>query len=131
MERSELELAVLQMRRNELVKSLMDAMSEGVFIIDEAARLLYANKRSQEITGYRESELLGKNVIGELVIPEQQALVAMHFQTRLKGETGAYETVIVLKDGTKKVVRISAAPIRSPGHKTIASIAILTENPPG
>jgi len=121
----------LQMRKNELIKSLMDAMNEGDFIIDEAAKLLYANRRSQEITGYRESELLGKNVIEQVVIPEQQALVAMHFQTRLKGETANYGTTIMMKGGAKKVVRISAAPIRSPGHKTIASIAILTENFPG
>jgi len=79
---------------------------------DKAETIVYANHAFEEMTGYREDELLGRSL--ELLRgPETDAAVIHSLQdARRSGDAWEGETINYRKDGTPYVVRWNASPVR-------------------
>src|SRR5262245_22271859 len=58
-------------RRDELYRTVIESLAEGILITNAEGRIVYANSRLEEITGYKKEELIG--MVGyHLFLPEEQ-----------------------------------------------------------
>jgi len=82
----------------ELFKNLASSSPIGIFIAQDR-QFRYVNHRFQELTGYREDELLGTDAL-RLVVPEDRDVVRENATKMLKGERSApYEFRVINKSG--------------------------------
>ncbi len=90
-------------------------------------KIVAANKRYEDLTGYSRNELLYKMTIADLVAPELAgSVMATHRAHLATGAPESYETVIVTKEGERITVAITARLI--PGtNEDIAIIQNITK----
>lgn len=112
-------------------RSLVEQSLQGVLILQDF-RIVFANKTSEEITGYTIEELFSlspEKVMG-LVHPEDQALVWGRFRERLAGKTipPHYEYRGIRKDGSVRWIEMFASLIEYDGKPAVqAAILDITE----
>ena len=104
-------------------RTLSGASYEGV-IISENGRVLDANDRASQLTGYTRDEILGRPV-ADFVSPESRALVA----GAIANDTEvSYEHRMIRKDGTAFDVEAQAKVMRFEGRKLrMTAIRDITE----
>lgn len=71
-------------RSEELYRNVVNNVSEGIMVVQDA-RMVFANPRVPEITGYPLEELLERPFI-ELIHPEDRAAALERYLRRLRGE---------------------------------------------
>jgi diguanylate cyclase (GGDEF)-like protein/PAS domain S-box-containing protein len=112
---------------------VLESLPDGVLVVDEAGRIVYANRQAERLTGYRRGELLRRPV--ELLVPA--SLRAMHRDERI-GYTaqprprpmGPADRDFRLrrKNGSELIADIALGPIgRLGSHQTVATIRDATE----
>ncbi len=111
-------------KSEEMYRTLVNQMMEGVLITDNDFNITYANPRVSRMTGY------GEAIIGESVLTffnEENTIIALEqMAKRKRGDSGSYEIDITKKDGSQLPVLISAAPfIKS--HKFGGSFIVFTD----
>ncbi len=89
---------------------LIEAMNDGFVVEDENTIVTYVNQRLCEMTGYAESELVGKPCRTFIAEPSRGVLKRYH-ETRRKGVRSNYEAVWIAKVGTRISVLHSVAPL--------------------
>jgi PAS domain S-box-containing protein len=72
-------------RAEERFAAVVDQGVDGVWVVQDE-RLVYANARLAQITGYSPDELLGMGSIAELLTPESYAALSRRLARRLAGE---------------------------------------------
>jgi PAS domain S-box-containing protein len=90
---------------------LFNHMVDPVVIIDSEGVFLAVTDRVEEITGFKQEELLGRNFLQlEIVTDESKALMAENLAKRTKGQDVApYEVEVLLKDRRKMSYEVNAA----------------------
>jgi diguanylate cyclase (GGDEF)-like protein/PAS domain S-box-containing protein len=112
---------------------VLEWLPDGVVVVDEAGRIVYANRQAERLTGYRRGELLRRPV--ELLVPA--SLRAMHRDERI-GYTAQpkpramgpadRDFRLKRKNGSELIADIALGPIGRPGsHHTVATIRDATE----
>ena len=112
-----------------IFEAIFKAAPDGILIVDEHGTMTEMNPAMERIFGYREKELIGKQV--EILIPDSlrnkhtELRVAYHNNPELRCGV----SVIGLKsDGTEVPVNIALAPIQVNGFAgTVAVVRDLTE----
>ena len=91
-------------------KALADNANDAILILSSDGRVLYANPRAVDISGYSAGEILRKHFL-EFVHPEEREAVAGRFRARMDGLPGprAYETRIVRRDGQSISAEVTGA----------------------
>ncbi len=112
---------------------VLESLPDGVLVVDEAGRIVYANRQAERLTGYRRGELLRRPV--ELLVPA--SLRAMHRNERIgfaaqprPRPMGPADRDFRLrrKNGSELIADIALGPIGRPGsHQTVATIRDATE----
>ncbi len=104
-------------RRSKLLKenetkyrSVIENMELGLLETDNNGLILKAYQKFNELTGYEENELIGKNANTTLVVEQFIPVVENMRGKRLKGESGVDEIKIRKKDGTELWVIKSSTP---------------------
>ena len=126
------ELADADEEQRLISESIMEALTDGIFVIDSRGKILMVNKAVSSITGYELDELLGKNI--DMLIPDCR-------KERHKAELLAYvknpigrpmnegrELLLAKKDGRQVYVVIALNPVQMRGSK--CTIAVVRLNPP-
>jgi PAS domain S-box-containing protein len=93
-------------------RSVLESLSEGVIITDRDSRVLFANRRMEEMTGWTPGELVGRISYEVLAPPELWAAMRRRLEERLAGEEEAYENELVRKDGSRHWIQVRASPYR-------------------
>ncbi|MHA2405848.1 MAG: PAS domain S-box protein [Candidatus Hermodarchaeia archaeon] len=91
----------------ERFRRLVNTTGALVVAVDPQARITLFNHRCQEVTGYTEEEVLGKNIV-ELLIPEDEREDLMtRFQNLVLGESPLYSPQVhwMTKSGEKRLMR--------------------------
>ncbi|HEX3024138.1 MAG TPA: PAS domain-containing protein, partial [Chitinophagaceae bacterium] len=88
---------------------VIENIGEGVGIADTNERFVFANDATEKIFGVGKGELNGVR-LDKFFTKESFAFILTQTKERLAGRTTEYESEIVLKDGTKKNILITAAP---------------------
>jgi PAS domain S-box-containing protein len=77
--------------------------SPNMIFINRQGRVVYANKRCEEITGYKREEIYSPGFDFRMMIaPESRDMVIANFSKHLKGfEVSSYEYVLLTKEGKR------------------------------
>ncbi|MDO3412717.1 PAS domain S-box protein [Saccharibacillus sp. CPCC 101409] len=91
-------------------KSLFDYNPSGVYAYDLDGRYVTVNGSQEELTGYKEDELIGIP-IAELAVPEHRDRVETGFESVKNGEAQTYEICLTRRSGERIDVSITNTPI--------------------
>ncbi len=133
---SEDEIGKLALGYNSMVASLRDAegnfkalaenANDAILLLSKEGRIVYANSRAAQMSGYSEAALRGKH-IREFVPAHELAKVEERFSARMNGRPAApcYETEIVVKPDRPLPVEVSGA--RTTWHNEPANVVVLRD----
>jgi len=109
----------------DLFRSYIEEAPDGVYISDLEGNLLYGNRKSEELIGYRREELIGKNFVEVNFLPEHSLNIALRLlQANLEGKsTGPDEIELITKEGRLVPVEISTNVIQRMGQRIVLSFA--------
>ncbi|MEW6613752.1 MAG: PAS domain S-box protein [Pseudomonadota bacterium] len=99
-------------RAYEFRERIMESASNAIYAIDLEGRIILCNRTGATITGYEVHELLGQP-FAVLFTPDALAGVQEQFaRVVTQGmSVSQYETELTRKDGSKRIVSVSAAPL--------------------
>lgn len=123
-ERKQAEAAL---RRSEArYRELITLLPEGVAIVDLDERFTFMNSAFTSMLGYDRQELLGMSVI-DLIDEIEIAKVRTETEKRKTGKSTTYELDMMAKDGSLRVVRIHAVPMRGKNGSIQGTIAVVSD----
>ena len=119
--RKEIEKALVE--SEEKFRNLAEE-SPNIIFINKRGRVVYANKKSEEITGYSREELYSpKFNFLSLYPPEYGATVKSTYSKHLRGKTvSPYEYVLITRDGKRINAIVNTTLIEYEGDKAILGI---------
>jgi PAS domain S-box-containing protein len=111
-------------------RSIFEATTLGVQILDLVGTMMNANQAFQKMLGYTEAEMIGKN-FQDFLHPDDTVEVRRHFNT-LKLDSGAdrqFEHRAILKDGSTIWVKTLFSGVRHSGaDSSLEFIVAMSEN---
>ncbi|MBN4061972.1 PAS domain S-box protein [Bacteroidales bacterium AH-315-I05] len=112
----------------ELYRTIVNSLSEGILITDKEDRITYTNNSMVELTGYSKEKLIG-SLAHELLIASDdsvhtKATIEERMKQRIAGKDEHYEIKIKLKNGTKRWLKVYAAPYKSSSGEIIGTIGV-------
>lgn len=96
----------------ETLRTILDTVSEAVFITDSSQCYVWCNQAFSRVTGYTRSEAIGLPV-SALLPPDQMNKVREISRRQLRGELGtySYDLEILSKDGRRLPIEVSVSVI--------------------
>ncbi|MFP4534284.1 MAG: diguanylate cyclase domain-containing protein [Spirochaetaceae bacterium] len=109
-------------------KSVLQNISDGVFVIDQEGRIEYVNPAAAALTGRSLETLLGSHW-HEVTPEESWPFIEKERELRRQGEASRYELPIVRADGTTVTVLLTASPIMEEGvlKRTVGVLTDISE----
>ena len=110
--------------RNLRLAAIVDSSDDAILSKDLAGTITSWNRGAEQLFGYREAEVVGKNV--RLLVPEQrQAEEARLLEEIAEGRhVTRHETTRRCKDGREVHVSLSLSPVSNEGGKVIGAASI-------
>jgi len=99
----------------EFNEMIVSSLNEGIWVEDEKGFCTYANPKEAEMLGYSQKELIGKHW-GEIIHPSEYGYVKKETETRSRGRSSSYETLLITKNKEKFPVIVSATPLFEEGE---------------
>src|SRR6266851_9108102 len=96
--------------REPFYRAILENLSEGLLITDAQGRIIYANARLAEITGYPQNELIGKAGGQLLIRKEEWPAMEKRLKTQPLGQPEEYEREMLRKDGSQQWVQVRFGP---------------------
>ncbi len=106
--------------------TLAEAINDGLAMIDENMRIIFANNRFCEIIGYSRDEVIGHSA-SDFLTEADKKIVTEQVARRKTGKRDPYELAWIRKDGQKSFVLMSPRPIFAPDGSFKGSIAVVTD----
>ncbi len=114
----------------QMFRAIVENSHAGIFTIDDAFRITYANDMTGQMLARSNEEIIGHD-FREMLDEESVEIVADHYLRRRMGEDvpSRYEFNIVRKDGSKRRVEISSSIFRttSGSLRTVGQVLDITE----
>ena len=111
----------------DLYRTVVESMAEGLLITDIDDKILFANKRMCGITGYQINEIVGKKGYEILLEPADRKLILEKNKLRLLNTADTYEIQMKKKDGSKWWARISGTPYKNSKGDIIGTLGVLND----
>ena len=122
---------------NNFYKDLMNSLYEGVYFVDKDKRIVYWNKAAEEMTGFKENEVLGKrcrdNILvhigdnGDDICRTLGCPLAVPLETENKYQGQLY---FKHKEGHRIPVEIRALPITEPDGRVTGVAEVFKDATP-
>ena len=103
-------------------KELFDSASDVILMIDFSGNIMEINPYGVKLTGYKKEELLGKNVLRDLIIPADHKQMEGVFKHLMAGESQVYEVRWHTKSGEAVHLEAHSACRRLKGGDVICCI---------
>lgn len=107
----------------QMFEILVGNVSEGVDIVDENLRCVFANRAGEEIFGVGAGGLLGRTLY-EFVSDEGHGLIEEQLSRRREGIASSYDLEIIRPDGRKRQLIVTGTPRFSEDGKYLGALAI-------
>jgi len=104
-------------------RTALESLSEGVMILDSDCRIIYANRRVHEITGYSPEELLGQTP--SLLHADSETTPCAGAKGPA-GEPKSFEFEMKRKDGRLHWMHVKATPYRNDGGEVVGRVVALS-----
>jgi PAS domain S-box-containing protein len=117
-----IELRTRELRESEeQLRAFMENAPDGVYLNDLAGNFLYVNRKTEEISGYRREDLIGKNMMAlNLLPPGELAKAAELLEKNIRGQfTGPDELTFTRKNGSHVTVEINTSLVRRHGKPVV------------
>ncbi len=97
-----------------LYKTIVENAHDAIWTVDTQGHFTFVNRSGEEISGYKVSELVGKNF--EPLIPQEDLPRAKDlFVNILRGKADSFEVGFYSKDGRIRLLSVNAVPIYEGG----------------
>ncbi|MEI7501054.1 MAG: PAS domain-containing protein, partial [Bacteroidota bacterium] len=93
----------------ERYRAVIENMGEGFGFVNEEEIFAFTNPAGEKIFGIEKGELTGI-CLNDFLLNKNIERIKNETQKRIKGESSIYELEIVLKDGSKKDILVTATP---------------------
>lgn len=118
--------------KTEAIKSIVDAMVDGILVFDTKLRILSANPAFMRMFGLKRKDVAGKTVLQlpnyEIQRPGEMLKVMPHLKGVFrKGHFGPVELTFILRDGRELPVNVKAGVIRNERGKATHVVAIIRD----
>jgi len=97
-------------RSEALYQTIVENAHDAIWTLDTEGNIAFVNRSGEEISGYKVSELVGKN-FAPLVHPEDLPKVKDLFLDTLQGRFHNFELRFYAKDGKIHVLSVNSAPL--------------------
>jgi len=107
---------------------ILDAVADGVFTVDQEGKITSFNKAAEHITGYKESEVLGKGCSEVLYSSKKVSSCPLFTCLEKKISIIDQEIFIIGKDGYSIPVSVSAAPFLAYNGQILGGVQSFRDN---
>lgn len=114
-------------KKDNLYKTLVEGLDEGIVIIDNKLTITYANPQFLKKTGYALEDLLGKNPIENFFQKDDQADISKQRKKLLKGEKTTFEVRLLKKDGSFIWTYVIGTPLFGDDKEYLGSVNVLLD----
>ncbi|HJV88802.1 MAG TPA: MASE3 domain-containing protein [Holophagaceae bacterium] len=97
-------------------RSMLATATDGVWLLDEAGRLLETNEAAARMLGYAQGDLQGR-VVGSIATKDDPRGTDLHARSLDPKESDLFETRLLRKDGSTISVEISISRLRDAGQR--------------
>ncbi|MDA8162227.1 MAG: PAS domain S-box protein [Desulfobacteraceae bacterium] len=118
--------------KNEALTVTLESIGDGVIATDKEGRITLFNRMAQEITGWEQSETAGRplqevfNIINEKTgLPCENPVEKVIMSGLIIGL--ANHTVLITKDGARRAIEDSGAPIRNENGRIIGVVLVFRD----
>lgn len=109
------------------IYSIIESLPQGILIIDQNDRILYANHKMAVMTGYPRRELVGKLATFFLNIPNEDDKLKNISSKRVIGIYETYELFVRRKKGNPFLGHTITCPFKNTEGKIIGTINVITD----
>lgn len=106
----------LKRTTKDFLETVVDNLSESIIVTDLGGKIVYFNKGSEKIFGYKPEEILGKHIIS-LGVKRPNVLAEIR-----KGKTFRGELVHTRKDGERRPTFVICIPLKDEQERPIAMV---------
>ncbi|MDX9701905.1 MAG: PAS domain S-box protein [Candidatus Auribacterota bacterium] len=107
-------------------RSMMENLSEGIWMIDSTAKTVYANKAMSGMLGYSADEMTGRYLY-EFMDAKQAVNYKENLKDQKKDVQKTYDLVFLRKDGSPILTRMTAKPVYNEKNNYAGTLAIVTD----
>jgi PAS domain S-box-containing protein len=107
--------------------SIMESFPEGIILTNQENKVIYANPKIAQLTGYSRKELIGKLSLQFLHFPDAQKILKDIDSQRIKGVYENYELYIKRKNGSHFLGYTITSPYKDANGQVIGTINIITD----
>jgi PAS domain S-box-containing protein len=123
-DRAEAELALRA--SEERYRQIVETAEEGVWLLDDQEKTLFANRKLASMLGYEPAELTGRNIF-DFLDEKDHAGVREAIQRRRKGEREQHDLRLRRKDGSRLWAAVSASPTYDAQGKYSGMLKMLSD----
>jgi len=102
-------------RAEEKYRTMIEHSNDLIWTLDTEGKFTYTNKQAEELSGYGQADLIGKN-FDPLLPPGDVQRISEVYYALLNGKPQQYEVSVIRKDGSVFVLSVNAAPLYDSGE---------------
>lgn len=110
----------------ELYRTLVENLGEGVSILDPEETFLFANPAGEITFGMPPGGLMGRN-LREFMSDEELERAKEQTAQRRLGATSTYESRITRPDGSQRIIRVTATPKRNADGEYVGTLGVFSD----
>ena len=109
--------------REEFFRRILAAAQEGVWVVDGQGNTLYANEAMADILGVTVDEVIA-GAMWDFVDTDTERLLRASLASRVAGAGARYELEFTRRDGQRRTLSISAAPLNDSHGEFVAAVGM-------
>ncbi|MCQ8894201.1 MAG: PAS domain S-box protein [Methanolinea sp.] len=110
----------------EKFRRIVETSHEGIWAMDENFRTTYVNPRMAELLGYTPVEMQGRPIYA-FMAREELSDTWSNLRERMTGVPGEYERKFIHRDGSTRIMHVSATPLLDEKGRFRGSFAMLID----
>ena len=107
-------------KSDKLLKLIIENSNDGILIIDDSYKILFANQKLYNLSGFTSKEIIGKD-FRSFLDKSTSEVISERYKKRQKGEQvpSIYEVRLTKKDGTIRDVELTSLTVKDANEKPI------------
>jgi PAS domain S-box-containing protein len=110
----------------EKYRNIVETANEGIYIMNDEARVTYVNEKIVELSGYTINEIVGRP-IWDFISEESKPIAKRNLEKRLQGINESYELKLMCKDGSSIWAFLSAKPFFNKDGELTGYLGMFTD----